>query len=83
MTPMATGKKHPHAAMPSTVELREFIARLQPQHEALYFAIHALVLDAVPDVGFEVDLVDGSIGYRAREYGYGGWGMAALSPYEG
>ena len=69
--------------MPSTDELRELIARLQPQHEALYLATHALVLDAVPDVRFEVDLVAGSIGYGARQYGYGGWGMAALQAHKG
>ncbi len=46
---MATGMRHPHAPMPSTDELRELIARLQPQHEALYPATHGLVLDAVRD----------------------------------
>ena len=80
---MATGKQHPHSAMPSTDALRELIERLQPQHEELYLATHALVLDAVPDVRSEVDLVDGSIGYGARQYGYGGWGMAALQAHKG
>ena len=80
---MATGKQHPHTAMPSTDDLRALITRLQPQHEALYLAAHALVLDAVPDARYEADLVDGSIGYGARQYGYGGWGMAALSAHKG
>ncbi len=80
---MATGKQHPHTAMPSNDELRELVARLQPQHEALYLATHALVLEAVPDVRFEADLVDGSVGYGARQYGYGGWGMAALQVHKG
>jgi hypothetical protein len=80
---MATGKQHPHTAMPSTDELRALITRLQPHHEALYLNTHALVLDAVPDVRFEVDLVDGSIGYGARQFGYGGWGMAALQAHMG
>lgn len=80
---MATGKEHPHLAMPSDDDLREVIARPQPQHEALYLAVHALVLGTVPDVRFEVDLVDGSIGCGARQYGYGGWGMAALQAHKG
>ena len=37
----------------------------------------------MPDVRHEVDLVDGSIGYGARQYGYGGWGMAALQAHKG
>ncbi len=80
---MATEKRHPHTAMPSTEALRELNARLHPQHEALYLVAHALVLDAVPDSHFEVDLVDGSIGYRVRQYSYGGWGMAALQAHKG
>ena len=69
--------------MPSDDVLREVIARLHPQHEALYLAAHALVLDVVPEVRSEVDLVDGTVGYGARQFGYGGWGMAALSPHKG
>ncbi len=80
---MATGKQHPHLATPSDDDLRAVIDRLHPQHEALYLAVHALVLGAVSDVRIEVDLVDGSIGYGARQYGYGGWGMAALSAHKG
>ena len=80
---MSTGKQHPHVAMPSDDDLRDVIGRLHPQHEALYLAVHALVLGAVSDVRIEVDLVDGSIGYGARQYGYGGWGMAALSAHKG
>ncbi len=80
---MASGRQHPHAEMPSDDELREVIARLQPQHEALYLRTHALVLDAVPGVRSDVDLVDGSIGYGVRQFGYGGWGMASLAPHRG
>ena len=80
---MATSKQHPHTAMPSADGLREVIQRVQPQHEALYLAVHELVLDAVPDVRYEVDLVDGAVGYGARQFGYGGWGMAALQAHKG
>ena len=80
---MSTGKQHPHVAMPSDDDLRDVIGRLHPQHEALYLAVHALVVGTVPDARFEVDLVDGSIGYGVRQYGYGGWGMAALQAHKG
>ena len=80
---MATGKQHPHTAMPSDDDLREIATRLQPHHEALYLAAHALIVDTLPDVRSEVDLVDGSIGYGIRQFGYGGWGMASLSVHKG
>ena len=32
-----------------------------------YLAVHGLVLAEVPGVRFEVDVVDGSIGYGARQ----------------
>jgi hypothetical protein len=80
---MPTGKDHPHAEMPDSEALREVIARVHPQHEAIYLGTHDLVLEAVPDTHYSVDLVDGSIGYGARQFGYGGWGMAALSPHRG
>jgi hypothetical protein len=80
---MPTGKDHPHAEMPDSEALREVIARVHPQHEALYLGTHDLVLDAVTGIRSSFDLVDGSIGYGARQFGYGGWGMAALSPHRG
>jgi hypothetical protein len=80
---MATGRQHPHAAMPSEDVLREAITKRQAHHEALYLAVHAMVLEAVPDVRYQVDLVDGSIGYGIRQFGYGGWGMASLSAHKG
>lgn len=46
-----------------------------------YLAVHRLILDAVPEVEASVDTVDGQIGYGARQFGYNGWGMAAVSPH--
>ena len=34
-----------------------------------------------PDVAASVDTVDHAIGYGAHQYGYNGWGMAAVMPY--
>jgi len=38
--------------MPSDDDLGEVIERLHPQHEALYLAVHALVVGTMPDVRF-------------------------------
>jgi hypothetical protein len=76
-------KTHPHLDMPSDDDLLEVVTRLHPQHAELYLGAHRLVLEAVPGVRFEVDQKDGAIGYGARQFGYGGWGMAALSPHRG
>ena len=72
--------------MPSGEELRVVIARLHPQHVDLCLGAHRRVMDAVSGVRFEVDQVDqvdGAIGYGVRQFGYGGWGMAAHSPHRG
>ena len=39
------------------------------------------MLEAVPRVRYSVDCVDREIGYGARQFGYDGWGMAAVTPY--
>lgn len=80
---MTPSKTHPHLDMPSDDDLHEVVTRLHPQHAELYLRAHRLVLEVVPGVRFEVDQKDGAIGYGARQFGYGGWGMAALSPHRG
>jgi len=80
---VASSKTHPHTDMPSEDELTRLILDKHPKHHALYLEMHRLVLRAAPDVRYSVDLVDGVIGYGARQYGYDGWGMAALSPHKG
>jgi hypothetical protein len=80
---MASSKTHPHIDMPSDADLRDVVTRLHPQHAELYLGAHRVVLEAVPGVRSAVDLTDGAIGYGAHQFGYGGWGMAALSPHRG
>lgn len=80
---MVSSKAHPHADMPTEHELARIILDKHPKHHELYLEIHRLILEAAPDVRYSVDLVDGVIGYGARQYGYDGWGMAALSPHKG
>lgn len=78
---MPDARVHPHSEMPSVDELAGVILEKQPAHHDLYLAAHALVLEAAPGVRYSVDLHDGVIGYGQRQFGYDGWGMAALSPH--
>jgi hypothetical protein len=39
------------------------------------------VLHTVPGAACSVDCVDAQIGYGARQFGYDGWGMAAVAPF--
>ena len=80
---MASSRTHPHTDMPSEDELARIILDKHPKHHELYLEAHRLVLRAAPDLRYSVDLVDGVIGYGARQYGYDGWGMGALSPHKG
>lgn len=74
-------KTHPHLAWPTEAQLAELVAHRPQNVREAYLAVHRLVLAAVPDVGFSVDTVDAQVGYGAYQYGYNGWGMAALSPH--
>lgn len=74
-------KTHPHLESPDPDQLRELVeGRPEPLVEA-YLALHDLVISALPEVRFSVDTVDASVGYAAHQYGYNGWGMAALTPF--
>lgn len=79
---MASGKIHPHIDMPSEDDLARVVAERHPGHRDLYVAVHRLVIDAVPDARYSVDCVDGAIGYGARQFGYDGWGMVAVTPFK-
>jgi len=80
---MAASKTHPHLDMPSEDDLARLIEAAFPAHRGLYLDVHRLVLESVPDVRYSVDCEDAAIGYGARQFGYDGWGMAALTPYAG
>ena len=80
---MGSLRTHPHADMPSSDQLAGLILEKQPAHRELYIETHRLVLDAVPELRYSVDLDDATIGYGARQFGYDGWGMAALAPHKG
>jgi hypothetical protein len=78
---MVSSKTHPHIESPSEEQLREVVKGRSPMVRQLYLDIHRLVLETLPDVVYSVDCHDGQIGYGARQYGYDGWGLAALAPY--
>lgn len=69
--------------MPSSAELAHLILDKQPTHHELYLEAHRFIVEVVPDIRYSVDLVDGAIGYGSRQFGYDGWGMAALMPHKG
>ena len=78
---MPSSKTHTHIDNPSAAQLKRLVDGKSIEVRRLYLETHQLVLKALPDVVFSVDCDDSQIGYGARQYGYDGWGMAALSPY--
>ncbi len=78
---MAAGKTHPHIESPSEGDLARLVAGRPLAIQQVYLDAHRLVLEAVPEVRHAVDCVDLQIGYGARQFGYDGWGMAAVTPY--
>jgi len=66
---------------PSDDDLSSIIEDKNPAVREVYLGAHRLVLETVPELTCSVDCVDGQIGYGARQFGYDGWGMAALAPF--
>jgi hypothetical protein len=79
---MASGKTHPHIDGPSEADLGRLIEGRPSAIRELYLDAHRLVIGAVPDLEYSVDCHDAEIGYGARQFGYDGWGMAAITPYQ-
>jgi hypothetical protein len=78
---MGSGRTHPHLDRPTEADLNRLVESRPPEIRRVYLDTHRLVLEAVPDIEYSVDCVDAEIGYGARQFGFDGWGMAALSPY--
>ena len=74
-------KTHPHIDFPTRQQLDELVAQHAVPIREAYLALHAVMVEVVPEARFSVDVVDKSIGYGARQFGYDGWGMAAVTPY--
>jgi len=78
---MSPEKKHPHIEQPSIEQLASLLENNAPAMREIYLDAHRLILETLPDVVYSVDCEDGMLGYGARQYGYDGWGMAALSAH--
>lgn len=78
---MGTGKTNPHIDRPTEEQLRTLVQTKSQLVSDLYIAAHQLVLECLPGAQYAVDCKDAAIGYGARQYGYDGWGVAALSPH--
>jgi len=72
---------HPHLTSPDRDDLRRVVRARPAQLVELYLELHDLVLATLPDVVASVDTIDAAIGYGARQYGYDGWGLAAVTPF--
>jgi hypothetical protein len=73
--------KHPHIETPTEEQLAGLLQDKSPDLRQIYLDTHRLVLETLPDVAYSVDSKDGMTGYGARQYGYDGWGVAALAAH--
>ncbi len=80
---MAKEEKHPHSENPSLENIAMEMENIYPGHDPelkkAYISIHRMIVEVLPGLNYSMDLKDGQIGYGARQYGYDGWGMAALA----
>lgn len=78
---IAMAKTHPHIEHPTDEQLLAAVPDRPDTIRETYVALHHLVTETLPDVSCSLDLVDAAIGYGERQYGYSGWGMAAVTPF--
>ena len=78
---MANAEKHPHQDDPTEEQLRSALVDRSETVVLLYLQVHGLVLSTLPGINSSIDLVDGMTSYGLHQYGYGGWGMAALGAH--
>lgn len=71
-----------HIVNASDEELAAVLGKQDPELRDIFIAVHRIIRECLPDVRFATDCVDGGTGYGARQYGYDGWGMCALSPHK-
>lgn len=79
---MSSGKTNPHIDQPTEEQLADLLHGKEPAIAEVYMEAHRLLLELLPDIIYSVDCKDGVIGYGARQYGYDGWGMAAVAPHK-
>jgi hypothetical protein len=74
-------EKHPHLDNATEEQIAELLEGKTPAMRQLYLDIHRLLLSALPDLTYTTDCHDGVTSYGIRQYGYDGWGMAALAAH--
>jgi len=74
--------KHPHIEKPGEEQIRELLKDKDPDLLEVYLEIHNLILEIFPEITYSIDCKDGMMGYGARQFGYDGWGMAALAAHK-
>jgi hypothetical protein len=74
-------KTHPHIDQPSDDQVRAAVPDRTEAVRETYIALHQVVVETLPEVTRALDTVDAQIGYGAHQYGYNGWGLAAITPY--
>lgn len=78
---MSSVAKHPQIDQASDEKLADLLQGKTPEIRQLFLATHRLILETLPDVKYATDSDDGTTGYGIRQYGYDGWGMAALAAH--
>lgn len=78
---MSSTAKNPHIDNATEDQLMGLLEGKPPILRQLYLDIHRLMREVLPDVTYSTDCTDGVTGYGARQYGYDGWGMAALAAH--
>lgn len=78
---MSSTERHPHIDRPGEEEIRSILPSKSPEIQEVYLEAHRLIRETLPDVNYSIDTKDGGMGYGVRQYGYDGWGMAALSAH--
>ena len=78
---MSTSAKHPHIEMATEAQLADLLQAKTADIGQIYLEAHRLLLETLPDVVYATDCTDGMTSYGARQYGYDGWGMAALAAH--
>lgn len=74
-------EKHPQIDRATEEQLSKLLQGRRNEVREAYLEAHRLILETLPDVNYTTDITDGMTSYGVRQYGYNGWGMAALAPH--
>lgn len=66
----------------SDQELAAILGRYQPELRQVFLEVHRIIRQCLPDINYATNPASGGTGYGARQYGYDGWGIFALSVHK-